>query len=107
MYVHVDEWLVFGNLKGAKMFVQDAAAPKMTVCVTFFAFRCGATNRYICARSDYATFSTSAAIAVREMTVCVAFGAPHFGFFVATWGHPAVDQIGGALLRTEFRHLRS
>ena len=89
------------------MFVQDAAVPNMTVCVTFFAFRCGAKNRYICALSDYATFSTIAATAVREMTVCVAFGALHFRFFVATWGHPAVDQTGGVLLRTGFRRLRS
>ena len=89
------------------MFVQDAAVPKMTVCVTFFAHRCGAKNGYICARSDYVTFSTIAAIAVREMTVCVAFGVPHLGFLVATWRHPAVDQIGGVLLRPGFRHLRS
>ena len=89
------------------MFVQDVAVPKITVCVTFSALRCGATNRYICARSDYVTFSTIAAIAVREMTVCVAFGALHFRFFVATWGHPAVDQTGGVLLRTGFRRLRS
>ena len=80
------------------MFVQDAAVPKMTLCVTFFAFRCGAQNLNICARSDYATFSTMAATAVREMTVCVAFGAPHLIFFVATWRHPAVEQIGGVLL---------
>ena len=52
VYVHVDEWLAFGNLKKAKMFVQDAAVPKMTVCVTFFALRCGTKNRPICARSD-------------------------------------------------------
>ena len=97
----------FGNLKSAKMFVQDAVVPKMTVCVTFFAIRCGATNRYICARSDYVTVSTIAAIAVREMTVCVAFGALHFRFLVATWGHPAVDQTGGVLLRTGFLRWRS
>ena len=77
------------------MFVQDAAVPQMTMCVTFFALRCGAKKRHICTRSDYVTFSTIAAIAVREMTMCVAFGAPHFGFFVATWADPAVDQIGG------------
>ena len=89
------------------MFVQDAAVPKITICVTFFAFRYGATNRYICARSDYVTFSTIAARAAREMTVCVAFDALLFRFFVATWGPPAVDQTGGVLLRTGFRRLRS
>ena len=62
------------------MFVQDVAVPKMTLCVTFFGRRCGAKTRPICTRSDYVTFSTIAAIAVREMTVCVAFGVPHLGF---------------------------
>ena len=80
VYVHVDDLLVFDNLKNADVFVRDAAVPKMTVCVTFFAVRVGPKNRPICARSDYAMFSVIAATAVREMTVCVAFGAPHFGF---------------------------
>ena len=94
----------------AYWFLIIARAPtcsKMSVCGTFCAVRVGPTNRDICARSDYATFYTIAATAVREMAVCVTFGAPHFGFFVATWGHPAVDQIVGVLLRTGFRHLRS
>ena len=107
VYVHVDDLLVFDNLKNADVFVRDAAVPKMSVCVTFFAVRFGPTNRPICARSDYVTFYTIAATAVREMAVCVAFGALHLVFFVATWGHPTVDQICGVLLRTGFRHLRS
>ena len=61
------------------MFVQDAAVPKIVGCVTFFGSQCGATNRHICVRLDYVTFFIIAANAVREMTVCVAFGAPHFG----------------------------
>ena len=94
------DWF-FCILKSAEMFVQDAAVPNVTMCVMFFALRCGATNRLICARSHYATFSTIAAIGVREMTACVAFGAPHFGvFFLATWRHPAVDQIGGGFAPT-------
>ena len=107
VYVHVDDLFVFDNLKNADVFVRDAAVPKMTVCATFFAVRFGPTNRPICVRSDYATFSAIAATAAREMTVCITFGAPHFGFFVPTWGHHAVDKIGGVLLRTGFRHLRS
>jgi len=107
VYVHVDDLLVFDNLKSAEVFVRDAAVLKMTVCVTFFAVRVGPTNRPLCARSDYVTFSTIAATAVRGMTMCVTFGAPHLRVFVATWGHPTVDQIGGVLLRTRFRHLRS
>ena len=71
------------------MFVQDAAVPKMTVCVTFFALRCGATNLNICARSDYVTFSTMAATAVRQMTVCVAFGAPRLSFFCSDLATPS------------------
>ena len=107
VYVLVDDLLVFDNLKNAAVFVRDAAVPKMSVCVTFFAVRFGQQNRPICTRSHYDTFSTIAATAVRGMTVCVTFGAPHFGVFVATWGHPTVDQIGGVLLRTGFRQLRS
>ena len=103
VYVHVDGRLVFDNLKIDKMLLQNAAVPKMTVCVTFGALRCGAKFRHICVRSDYATFCTISATAVREMTVCVTFGASHFGFFVATWGHPAVHQTGGVLLGTGFR----
>ena len=85
--------------------ISATAVRKMAVCVTFGALRCGAKFRHICVRSDYATFCTISATAVREMTVCVMFCAPHFGFFIAMWGHPAVDQIGSVLLGTGFRHL--
>ena len=95
MCAQVGGGLVFDNLKNAKVLLRNAAVPKMTACVTFGALRCGAKFRHICARSDYATFCTISATAVREVTVCVAFGAPHFGFPVATWRRPVVDNIGG------------
>ena len=82
---------VFFNFKIAKVLLQNAAVPEMTLCVTFGAFRFGAKFRNICDRSDYVTVSTISAIAVREMILCVEFGVRHFGFLVATWEHAAGD----------------
>ena len=107
MHVHVDAGCVFFNFKIAKVLLQNAAVPEMTLCVAFGAFRFGAKFRSICYRSDYATFSTISATAVREVTVCVAFGVRHFGFLVSTWGHAAGDQIGSVLFGSRFRELRS
>ena len=106
MYVHVDGLPVFDNLKSAGVFVQDAAVPKMTMCVTFGAPRFGPKCGYICTRSEYVTFSTISATAAREMTVCVTFGALHFGFPVATLRHPAVDHIGSVSHGSGFGDLR-
>ena len=89
-----------------EMVLQDAVVPKMTMCVTFGASRIGANVRNVCALSAYATFSIISAIAVREMQVCVTFGAPHFVFCLATLVHPAVEQIGNVLLGTGFCYLR-
>ena len=108
VYVHVDDLLVFDNLKSAGVFVRDAAVLKTAVCVTFFAVRIGPTNRPICARSDYVCYVLyhRSDCCARNDSVRNVWRAS-FRFFVPTWGHQAVDQIGGVLLRTGFRHLRS
>ena len=77
------------------MLLQNAAVPTITVCVQFFVFGFGTKDCHICARSDYVTFCTISATAVREVAVCVAFGAPHFGLPVSTWRLPLVDNVGG------------
>ena len=64
-------------------------------------------NCTICVRSEYVTFCTISATAVREMAVCVTFGAPHFGFPVTIWRHPAVDHVGGVSHGSGFRQSRS
>ena len=92
VYVHVDDLLVCDNLKNADVFVRDAAVPKITVCVTFFAVRCGPTNRPICARSDYVTFSTIAATAVREMTVCAELACAEQAATSTTSPHPTNER---------------
>ena len=107
MHVHVDAGCVFFNFKIAKVLLQNAAVPEMTLCVAFGAFRFGAKFRNICDRSGYVTFSTISATAAREMPVCVAFGVRHFGFLASTWGHAAGDQIGCVLFGSRFRELRS
>ena len=88
------------------MTLQRAVVPEMTMCVTFGAPRFGAKFRNFCACSEYATFSTISAPPVRGITLCVAFGAPLFGFSGATWGQPAVDQVGGVSHGSGFRDLR-
>ena len=106
VHAHVAATWVFCFYMNGEVVLQHAAVPKMTVCVTFGASRIGAKFCNMCAPSEYVTFSTISATAVRVMAMSVMFGALHFGFPVATWRHPAVDHIGNVSHGSGFRKLR-
>ena len=95
MHGHVGGGAIFVALVHAGVVLRDDVVAEMTLSVTFGAPVCGPQIDNFRDRSEYATFSTLSAAAVRELTVFVMVCAPRFGHSVTPCRRPIIGQIAG------------
>ena len=100
---HVQRWAFFDALATTEVLLHGGVVAGMTLCVTFGAPGFGPIFRYIWRRAEYVMFSTISAIAVREVTVSVTFGAPRPAFAVTFWCGPCTNHVAQVAREARFQ----